>query len=228
MTNILLYLTNLIIVSLIFCLADRTSQNHSLWTKRSYCFHCHHALFWYDLMPVFSGWLLKGRCRYCQRHFANWRSLVFLEGTLPLLLTALFYHHDLWILCSAYVVLYLAKEDWATMTCSAWLAWLWVALLISFVHHPYHGWLLTILIILVLWLTYRGFLGSGDIPVLAIGFFSLTEQVLPLFLLCSSTSALIYLACHKKISKDVSPSSPSCLSVLFLQYCLALFWYRFL
>lgn len=192
MTNILLYLTNLIIVSLIFCLADRSSQNLFLWTKRSFCFSCHHILFWYDLIPVFSAWFLKGRCRYCKQPFANWRLLAILEGILPLFLTALFNQNNLWILGSAYLLLYLAKEDWATMTCSAWLAWLWFVILISFVHHPYNGWLLTALILLVLWLTLNDFLGTGDIPVLAIGFFALTEQAFPLFLLFSGASVMAY------------------------------------
>ncbi|NLS38549.1 hypothetical protein GHU05_06400 [Fructobacillus tropaeoli] len=217
MTNILLYLTNLIIVSLIFCLADRSNQNHSLWTRRSYCFSCHHVLFWYDLIPVFSAWFLKGRCRYCKHHFANWRLLAILEGILPLFLTVLFYQNNLWVLCSAYLLLYLAKEDWSTMTCSAWLAWLWVAVLISFGHYPYNGWLLTALIILVLWLTYRDFLGSGDIPVLAIGFFVLTEQAFPLFLLFSSTSALIYLAFQQENQQRRLPFIP----FLFVGFVLA-------
>lgn len=208
MTNILLYLTNLIIVSLIFCLADRSSQNLFLWTRRSYCFSCHHILFWYDLIPVFSAWLLKGRCRYCRHYFANWRLLAILEGILPLFLTVLFHQNNLWVLGSAYLLLYLAKEDWSTMTCSAWLAWLWVAVLISFGHYPYNGWLLTALIILVLWLTYRDFLGSGDIPVLAIGFFVLTEQAFPLFLLFSGASVMAYRWLQKENQQRRLPFIP--------------------
>ncbi|KMK53404.1 Type 4 prepilin-like proteins leader peptide-processing enzyme [Fructobacillus sp. EFB-N1] len=217
MTNILLYLTNLIIVSLIFCLADRSSQHLFLWTKRSFCFSCHHILFWYDLIPVFSAWFLKGRCRYCKQPFANWPLLAILEGILPLFLTALFHQNNLWVLGSAYLLLYLAKEDWSTMTCSAWLAWLWVAVLISFVHHPYSGWFLTALILLVLWLTLNDFLGIGDIPVLAIGFFSLTEQAFSLFLLLSSTSVLIYLAFQQENQQRCLPFIP----FLFVGFVLA-------
>ncbi|CAK1244839.1 Prepilin signal peptidase PulO (type II secretory pathway) or related peptidase (PulO) [Fructobacillus tropaeoli] len=103
------------------------------------------------------------------------------------------------------------------MTSSAWLAWLWVAVLISFGHYPYNGWLLTALIILVLWLTYRDFLGSGDIPVLALGFFVLTEQAFPLFLLFSSTSALIYLAFQQENQQKRLPFIP----FLFVGFVLA-------
>jgi prepilin signal peptidase PulO-like enzyme (type II secretory pathway) len=33
--------------------------------KRSVCTQCRHTLSWYDLIPLFSFFLLKGRCRYC-------------------------------------------------------------------------------------------------------------------------------------------------------------------
>ncbi len=32
---------------------------------RSHCRDCHHLLAWYDLIPVLSFIVLKGRCRYC-------------------------------------------------------------------------------------------------------------------------------------------------------------------
>jgi leader peptidase (prepilin peptidase) / N-methyltransferase len=32
---------------------------------RSMCGHCRHELAWYDLLPVISWLLLRGRCRYC-------------------------------------------------------------------------------------------------------------------------------------------------------------------
>lgn len=34
---------------------------------RSMCLHCHHQLQWYDLLPLISWLMLKGRCRYCRK-----------------------------------------------------------------------------------------------------------------------------------------------------------------
>jgi len=34
---------------------------------RSHCCSCNHALAWYDLVPVISYLLLRGRCRYCRQ-----------------------------------------------------------------------------------------------------------------------------------------------------------------
>ncbi|PKM96174.1 MAG: prepilin peptidase [Firmicutes bacterium HGW-Firmicutes-1] len=32
----------------------------------SHCFNCSHKLAWYDLVPVFTYLVLRGKCRYCQ------------------------------------------------------------------------------------------------------------------------------------------------------------------
>lgn len=39
--------------------------NNSIASGRSVCLHCGHKLAWYDLIPVFSWAVLKGKCRSC-------------------------------------------------------------------------------------------------------------------------------------------------------------------
>lgn len=34
---------------------------------RSECTHCHHKLVWYDLIPLVSYLILKGKCHYCKK-----------------------------------------------------------------------------------------------------------------------------------------------------------------
>lgn len=41
------------------------SQEHRFLTRRSYCYNCQKILFWQDLVPIFSWFFLKGRCRFC-------------------------------------------------------------------------------------------------------------------------------------------------------------------
>lgn len=41
--------------------------NLSMTRGRSVCVDCHHELAWYDLIPVFSWVLLRGKCRYCHK-----------------------------------------------------------------------------------------------------------------------------------------------------------------
>lgn len=46
---------------------SRTIEGES-WTKgRSRCDHCKHVLNWFDMIPVLSYLVLRGRCRYCMK-----------------------------------------------------------------------------------------------------------------------------------------------------------------
>lgn len=46
--------------------AYRLITHKGLWS-RSQCPHCHTPILWYDLIPVLSWFVLKGRCRQCHR-----------------------------------------------------------------------------------------------------------------------------------------------------------------
>lgn len=50
-------------------IADRSLTNKSLW-GRSYCENCKHKLAWYDLFPVFSYLILRGKCSHCHAKFS--------------------------------------------------------------------------------------------------------------------------------------------------------------
>lgn len=47
--------------------AYRLMINKSIITKRSACPHCNQPLLWYDLIPVLSFIILKGKCRFCKK-----------------------------------------------------------------------------------------------------------------------------------------------------------------
>ena len=55
-----------IIGSFIKALADRSLKNKSFW-GRSYCENCKHKLNWYDLIPIISFIIIRGKCRYCRK-----------------------------------------------------------------------------------------------------------------------------------------------------------------
>ena len=56
----------LVLGSLIDCLAMRSLTKESFW-GRSYCDSCKTTLRWYDLFPIISYFLLRGRCRDCHK-----------------------------------------------------------------------------------------------------------------------------------------------------------------
>lgn len=52
--------------SLTKAIADRSLTNKTFW-GRSYCEACKKQLAWYDLFPVFSYLVLRGKCRNCRK-----------------------------------------------------------------------------------------------------------------------------------------------------------------
>ncbi|MGB2762768.1 MAG: prepilin peptidase [Minisyncoccales bacterium] len=71
MLNFLLYffvfIFGLVIGSFLNCVIYRLEKKESALSGRSYCPHCKHQLKWYDLIPLLSFIILKGKCRYCQK-----------------------------------------------------------------------------------------------------------------------------------------------------------------
>lgn len=55
----------LLLGSFLSVLIDRWPTWRGAAGGRSQCPHCHHVLAWYDLVPLASWMLLRGKCRYC-------------------------------------------------------------------------------------------------------------------------------------------------------------------
>jgi len=63
---IFVFIFGLAIGSFLNVLIDRLPQGKSIM-GRSHCDFCHKKLAWYDLVPVFSFIVLRGRCRNCKK-----------------------------------------------------------------------------------------------------------------------------------------------------------------
>jgi leader peptidase (prepilin peptidase) / N-methyltransferase len=61
---------------------------------RSYCPDCRHTLIWSDLIPLYSYFRSKGRCRYCKKNISFWypTTEIITAIFLPLLGTFLYSH----------------------------------------------------------------------------------------------------------------------------------------
>ena len=62
---IYLFIIGSVIASFANALIYRIPRQIAIYKGRSYCENCYHKLFWYDLIPIVSYLLLKGKCRYC-------------------------------------------------------------------------------------------------------------------------------------------------------------------
>lgn len=76
MVIVALILLGLCFGSFINALVWRLHKKRDWVRERSECTHCHHVLAWYDLIPVASWLLLRGRCRYCSKKISAQYPLV--------------------------------------------------------------------------------------------------------------------------------------------------------
>lgn len=50
--------------------AYRKSVKKSFLSGRSYCPHCKKTLHWYDMIPILSWLILRGKCRFCRKRIS--------------------------------------------------------------------------------------------------------------------------------------------------------------
>ena len=60
------FILGLVFGSFFCCVGIRLSKNEKFINTRSVCDNCNHTLAWYDLIPILSYIILKGKCRYCK------------------------------------------------------------------------------------------------------------------------------------------------------------------
>ncbi len=90
MTVFFVFLIGTAIGSFLNVLIDRLPHDESVIKGRSYCDSCKKQLAWYDLIPILSFVLLRGRCRYCHSPIGWYYPLV--EFTTGLLFLFTFLH----------------------------------------------------------------------------------------------------------------------------------------
>jgi len=73
--NIVIFILGVSVGSFLNVLIDRLPKGEAI-TGRSQCDFCRKKLRWYDLIPVLSFILLKGKCRYCKKKLSSQYPLV--------------------------------------------------------------------------------------------------------------------------------------------------------
>src|SRR3989344_5151514 len=89
MSLFLIFILGIFVGSFLNVLSDRLPRNESPWKGRSYCEKCKKELAWYDLVPLLSFALLKGKCRYCHVRLSFYYPLV--ELTTGVMFAVVFY-----------------------------------------------------------------------------------------------------------------------------------------
>jgi prepilin signal peptidase PulO-like enzyme (type II secretory pathway) len=110
----LLFVVGAIVGSFLNVVICRTHQNTSIIFGRSHCQQCRHQLRWYELMPVISFLLVRGKCRNC-------KSIISWQYLLVELATALLFVGITYYMSSGAVLL---VGDWHTLV--LWLCNLFI------------------------------------------------------------------------------------------------------
>ena len=86
-------LAGLVVGSFLNVLIFRADELKSVLNTRSRCPHCQKTIKWYDLIPIISYILLKGKCRACKKDISIQYPLV--EGSTALIFMAIYLAYGL-------------------------------------------------------------------------------------------------------------------------------------
>lgn len=158
----------------------RTPLHQSIITEPSHCFSCGHRLAWYDMFPIFSWLLLRGKCRYCGEKISPRYMIV--EATtavlycLAFVLNTVLFKHPWYflaysaVLLAVLVVLSVIDIDHFEIPywCSITIAVLGIGAFFLFKETPWYERLIAMGIVLVVFviLVLVGGMGGGDLQLM--------------------------------------------------------------
>lgn len=65
--EVLFFVLGAVFASFILVISTRLPKNEDVVFSRSKCDSCHHKLAWWQLIPIISYLLLRGKCHYCHK-----------------------------------------------------------------------------------------------------------------------------------------------------------------
>lgn len=243
MLTIFIFLYGLIIGSFLNVIIDRIPKGQSIVYPPSHCEHCRHRLAWYDLIPVLSFLMLKGRCRYCQKSIGIYYPFIELLTGLLFVLTYIFsintniiYIFYLLIMLSVFIVIFFTDYKYGIIPFSVTALGGITAFFYLITSFPLPVILIhflsaigAFLFFLFLFLITKGKgMGFGDVVlVLLMGLFlGFPEIIIALYLafvLGAIISLILIVLGHKKIRHDTIPFGPFLVAGTFI----TLFWGKY-
>lgn len=193
----------------------RIPKNISFYKGRSYCEFCHRKLCWYDLIPIVSYLLLKGKCRYCKSHISITHLLFECLGGFLILLCEYRFGYTLEMFLVFFIVMILlviAVIDFKTM--SIYLSTLLILFFLAIgysclnevsIDEMVYGSLGISSLMIIVNLFVPTSFGFGDIELMFIsGMFLGWQKNIVAFCIAVITGGIYasYLMCNKKTTKQ--------------------------
>ena len=111
--ELLIFILGTIFGSFYLVIGTRLPKKENIITGRSRCDYCHHSLKWYELIPILSYCLQKGKCNYCHKQIKPIHFIIELI-TGSLFLIGYLYFHLTWklliylIIVSVALIIYIS------------------------------------------------------------------------------------------------------------------------
>lgn len=176
---VLVFIFGSVIGSFLNVVILRTPLHQSIITEPSHCFSCGNRLKWYDMFPVFSWIILRGKCRFCGSKISP-RYMIFeaVCGTVYLLAFLRFAPTFSWwslgfsaVLFPVLIVLSGIDMDHFEIPywCSITIAVMGIAAIFIFPETPWYERLISLGVVVVLFviLVLIGGMGGGDLQLMA-------------------------------------------------------------
>lgn len=220
---IIFLIFGLLIGSFLNVVVFRIDDLKSIATGRSHCQNCKKDIAWYDLIPVISFMLLKGKCRYCKSNI-SWQYPV-VEIATALVFVILFLVFGLSLATFFYIFIFcllmvIAVYDIKTQFVPDSLVW--IVLIISLLGGYIGGFGLSSMVLgalvgggllaFLVVVSKEKWMGAGDIKIgIILGLLNgFGRSIVALFLsfLLGSIVGLIYIYVTKKTMKSSLPFAP--------------------
>ncbi|MFC6260016.1 prepilin peptidase [Levilactobacillus fujinensis] len=188
---IILFIYGACMGSGLVALADRYATHTSVFYPASHCDTCQTPLVYWQLVPILSYLLLRGRCHYCQAAIPATSLLIeFIAGLVLTTLTPLTVIPVLWLGLWGYAALCDAR----TQTFPGWVSW--VAVPITLPMQSLTVVLITIALLVGIHLLWSHFpnppIGDGDLEIILSYHLLWGVTATAQWLLTASLMALIY------------------------------------
>jgi len=220
----------------------RFDQLKTIWNTRSHCPACKKEIPWYDLVPLFSYFILWGKCRSCGKSISIQYPLV--EALTALIFVGLYWHFGFswelipYILISGILIValtydilhYLVADILVWIALGIWIVWLIIQLIINnyefsvILNSLYGAVALGGFLALIVLISREKWMGAGDIGLgillgAVMGWPNVLVGSFAAFLL-GSIVGIILIILKKKNMKDRLPFAP----FLILGTFITIFW----
>lgn len=223
----LFFLCGLFFGSFLLVLADRLPRNEDVFFSRSYCESCKKHLAWYELIPIVSFLLQRGRCGNCKVALSWWYPIAEMGTALNFaLIPILFPRQDLLfyifliVILSVFIVIFIA--DWKYGIIPFPMVVIGIVTSLGYyslsqpdklVHYLITGFVAALVFFLIFALTKGKGMGFGDVVFaflmgLLLGFPSIVIGIYMAFLTGAIVSLILILLKRKKYRGDTIAFGP--------------------